>query len=71
VDARQARGPGQQRAAEFLLGGVITSSVQEVGSNKVVYYKATFELTDIETTEIVWTDHKEIRKDFKKRSIGL
>jgi len=71
VDAGQARGPGQQRAAEFLLGGVITSSVQQVGSNKVVYYKATFELTNIETTEIVWTDHKEIRKDFKKRSIGL
>ena len=71
VDAREARGPGQQRAAEFLLGGVITSNVQQVGSNKVVYYKATFELTDIATTEIVWTDHKEVRKDFKKRSIGL
>ena len=71
VAAGQATGPGQQRAAEFLLGGVITSSVQQVGSNKVVYYKATFELTNIETTEIVWTDHKEIRKDFKKRSIGL
>lgn len=67
----EAQGPGKQRAAEFLLGGVITSTVQEVGSNKMVYYKATFELTDIRTTEIVWTDHKEITKQFKKRSIGL
>ena len=71
VDPNQAKGPGRQRAAEYLLGLVITSTVQSVGSNKVVYYKATFELTDIETTVILWTDYKEIRKDFKKKSIGL
>ena len=71
VNADEAQGPGAQRGARFLLGGVITSNIQELGPNKVVYYKATFELTDIQTTEIVWTDHKEIRKDFKKKSIGL
>ena len=48
----EAQGPGNQRAARFLLGGVITSTLQQVGKNKVVYYKATFELTDISTTEI-------------------
>ena len=71
VDPNQATGPGRQRAARFLLGVVITSTVQQVGKDKVVYYKATFELTDIETTEILWTDHKEITKAFKKKSIGL
>ncbi|MFH1567886.1 MAG: penicillin-binding protein activator LpoB [Gemmatimonadota bacterium] len=71
VNPNEATGPGKQRAAEFLLGGVITSTVQEVGRDKLVYYKATFELTNIETTEIVWTDHKEITKQFKKRSVGL
>ena len=71
VDSREAKGPGKQKAAEYLMGGTITSTVQEVGRNKVVYYKATFELTDIETTEILWTDDKEIRKDFKKKSIGF
>jgi PBP1b-binding outer membrane lipoprotein LpoB len=50
---------------------VITSNVQQVGKQKMIYYKATFELTDIKTTEIVWTDHKEIVKHFKKKSIGL
>ena len=45
--------------------------MQQVGDKKVVYYKSTFELTDFETTAIVWTDHKEITKSFKKRSIGL
>ena len=71
VDPNQAQGPGQQKAAQYLLGGVITSIVQQVGRDKMIYYKATFELTDIKTTEIVWTDHKEIAKPFKKRSIGF
>ena len=71
VDPNQAQGPGQQKAAQYLLGGVLTSIVQQVGKDKMIYYKATFELTDIKTTEIVWTDHKEIAKPFKKRSIGF
>jgi len=71
VRADEAKGPGQQKGAEYLLGGVITSTAQQVGPDKVMYYKATFELTDIQTTEIVWTDHKEITKHFKKKSIGL
>ena len=71
VDPDAATGPGNQKAAEYLLGGTITANVQQVGPNKAVYYKATFELTDIETTEIIWTDHKEIVKHFKKKSVGL
>ena len=71
VDAAEAEGPGQQKAAKFFLGGVITSNVQQVGNQKMIYYKATFELTDIRTTEIVWTDHKEIAKKFRKQSIGF
>ncbi len=71
VRGDEALGPGQQRAARYLLGGVITSTIQQVGRHKMVYYKATFELTNIATTEIVWTDHKEITKHFRQRSIGL
>ena len=71
VNPNEATGPGRQRAARFLLGMVITSNVQQVGNDKLAYYKTTFELTDIETTEIIWTDHKEITKAFKKKSIGL
>ena len=67
----EARGPGQQRGAGFLLGGVITSTVQQVGKDKIIYYKATFELTNIATTEIVWTDQKEITKHFQKKSISF
>ncbi len=71
VDSAEAQGPGEQKAAEFFLGGVITSIVQQVGKQKAVYYKATFELTDIKTTEILWTGHKEIVKKFQKKSIGF
>jgi len=67
----EAVGTGTQRGARYMMGGIITSTIQQVGNNKVVYYKATFELTDIATTEIVWTDQKEITKHFKKKSIGF
>ena len=71
VDPKEAKGPGGQKAAQFLMGGVITSNIQQVGSKKAAYYKATFELTNIETMVIVWTEQKEIVKYFTKRSIGL
>ncbi len=71
VRENEAQGPGNQRGARYMMGGVITSTIQQAGSRKVVYYKATFELTDIATTEIVWTDQKEIAKHFKKKSVGF
>jgi len=37
VDSAEAQAPGQQKAAEYLLGGVITSNVQQVGKQKAVY----------------------------------
>ena len=71
VDPNQAVATGKQKGAQFLLGGVITSTIQQVGPDKMAYYKTTFELTNIETTEIVWTDEKEIAKHFKKKSVGF
>ena len=71
VDPTQAKGPGKQIGSDFMLTGTLSSNVQEVGKDKLVYYKATFELTDIATTEIVWTDQKEISKHFKKKSVGF
>ena len=71
VDPKQAVGPGGQTGADYLLTGTLTSNVQQVGKDKLIYYKATFNLTDLRTSEIIWTDEKEIRKAYKKRSIGL
>lgn len=71
VDPAQAKAPGKQTGSDFLLTGTLSANVQEVGKDKLVYYKATFQLTNLETSEIIWTDEKEIRKAYQKRSIGL
>jgi len=71
VDPAQAKAPGSQTGADFMLTGTLTANTQQVGKEKLVYYKATFQLTELATSEIVWTDEKEIRKAYKKRSIGL
>ena len=71
VDPSQANHPGRQTAAGFVLTGTLTSNIQEVGKEKLVYYKATFQLTNLASSEIVWTDEKEIRKAYQKRSVGI
>ena len=71
VDPQQAKTPGHQTGPDYLLSGTLTSNVQQVGKDKLVYYKANFKFTDLLTSEIVWTDEKEIRKAYKKRTIGL
>ncbi|MDP6039014.1 MAG: penicillin-binding protein activator LpoB [Candidatus Latescibacteria bacterium] len=71
VDPTQAKAPGQQTGSDLMLTGTLSANVQEVGKDKLVYYKATFQLTNLVTSEIIWTDEKEIRKAYKKRSIGL
>ena len=71
VDPATARKKGKQIGANFFLTGEITDRVQEVGNKKYVYYKCTFNLVDIQTGLIDWTDEKEIRKYYQKRSTGL
>lgn len=71
VDPATARRMGKQVGVQYLLTGEITDRVQEVGKEKYVYYKATFNLENIETALIDWTDEKEIRKYYKKRSVGM
>ena len=64
-------GKAQQVGADFILNGRLDSIVQEVGKDKTVYYKLTLNLTDIRSGLIVWTDHKQMRKVFRKKTIGL
>ena len=71
VDPTQAKAPGKQTGSDLILTGTLSANVQEVGKDKLIYYKATFQLTDLVSSEIIWTDEKEIRKAYKKRSIGL
>lgn len=71
VDPETARKKGKAIGAEFFLTGEITDRVQEVGNKKYVYYKATFNLVNIDSGILDWTDEKEIRKYYTKHSTGL
>ena len=55
----------------YLLGGSIATNVQEVGNDKLVYYKLTMNLTNVDTSEIDCTEEREIRKKYNKQSVGL
>lgn len=71
VSNETKKSAGSQIGAEYIINGRMDSIVQEVGKDKSVYYKLTLNLTNIKTSRIIWTDQKQIRKTFKKKSIGL
>lgn len=71
VSEETKKGPGGQVGADYIVNGRLDSMVQEVGKDKSVYYKLTLNLTNLKTTVITWTNHKQIRKTFKKKSVGL
>jgi uncharacterized protein (TIGR02722 family) len=60
---------GQETGADFYLGGVITSVVDAVEGQKVVFYKVNLELTNIETNEQVWLGDKQIKKVIGKDAV--
>lgn len=62
---------GKQIGADYILNGRLDSIVQEVGKDKTVYYKVTLNLTDLERNVIVWSGYKQLRKLYKKKSVGL
>lgn len=65
------KGPGGQTGADFIINGRLDSIIQEVGKDKTVYYKVTLNMTNLKTGMIVWSDNKQIRKAYKKKSVGL
>ena len=71
VSRETKKGKGKQVGADLIMNGRIDSIVQEVGKNKSIYYKITLNMTNLSTGLIVWTDQKQIRKNYKKQSVGL
>ena len=62
---------GGQIAPDFIINGRLDSIVQEAGARKTVYYKITLNLTNLTSGIIVWSDHKQIRKRFRKKRVGF
>lgn len=57
---------GREIGANFMLQGEIISIVDTYKKEKVIYYKVNLQLTNIETTEVVWIGDKEIKKYINK-----
>lgn len=64
---------GKQIGADYMLGGAISSSVHtgDSGGLKTVTYQTALNLTDLETTEIIFSGKELIKKRFKRSSTGL
>lgn len=71
VSEETKKGAGGQIGADYIVDGRLDSITQTVDKDKTVYYKLTLNLTNLKTNIMVWTKHKEIRKKFKKKTIGL
>ena len=70
VRPEQAKGKGEQASPDYLMTGEISSIIQEVGADKLVYYKMTTKLHNLRTGIIEWTDEKELRKQFEKQGVS-
>jgi uncharacterized protein (TIGR02722 family) len=62
---------GKQTGADYVMRGAMATNVQQVGNDKFIYYKLTMNLVNLESSEIDCTEEKEIRKQYRKRSVGL
>jgi PBP1b-binding outer membrane lipoprotein LpoB len=62
---------GKQVGVDYIMSGALATNIQEVGNDKYIYYKLTMNLTHLETSTIDCTEEREIRKKFRKRSVGL
>jgi penicillin-binding protein activator len=69
VDSRQSA-RGNVAGSDYALKGTIKSRVQQSGSLKSVYYLVTFELTDLETSEIAWSGDYETKFESEKSVIS-
>ncbi len=71
VAEESKKGPGGQTGADFIINGRLDSIVQEVGKDKSVYYKLTLNFTNLKSNVMAWSNYKQIRKTYRKKSIGL
>lgn len=71
VSGPTAKKRGKSVGADYILSGAIMTNIQEVGKDKLIYYKLTMNLTNLETETIDCTEEKQVRKKYEKRRISL
>jgi hypothetical protein len=60
---------GNVLGSDYVLKGIIQDRVQQSGKLKSAYYLVTFELTDLETSRLVWTNDYETKFESEKSVI--
>jgi penicillin-binding protein activator len=71
VDQVTAKKKGKQVGADYILSGAIATNIQQVGNDKFIYYKLTMNLTNMDTSTIDCVEERELRKKYKRQSVGL
>jgi uncharacterized protein (TIGR02722 family) len=66
-----AKKQGKQIGVDYLMNGAIATNVQQVGNDKLIFYKLTMKLTNTEEGTDDCVGEKEIRKKYRKQSLGL
>jgi PBP1b-binding outer membrane lipoprotein LpoB len=67
---------GKQLGAKYMITGSFTEMDQasprqaRISKQEIKYYKLTFEITDLETSEIIWTQEKEFARRASLPLIG-
>ncbi|HEY8278858.1 MAG TPA: penicillin-binding protein activator LpoB [Bdellovibrionota bacterium] len=62
---------GKQFGVNYLMNGALATNIQQVGNDKLIYYKLTMNLVNTETGVIDCTEEHEIRKKYRKQSLGI
>ncbi len=66
-----AKKHGKQIAVDYFMKGALATNIQQVGNDKFIYYKLTMNLTNTESSVIDCTEEHEIRKKYRKQSLGI
>ncbi len=71
VSGPTAKKRGRQIGADYIISGALATNIQEMGNDKFIYYKLTLNMTNLESSTIDCSEEREIRKKFRRRSVGL
>lgn len=66
-----AKKAGKQLGVDYLMNGALATNIQQVGNDKLIYYKLTMNLVNTDTSAIDCTEEHEVRKKYRKQSVGL
>lgn len=62
---------GKQVGSDYIFSGAMATNIQQMGNDKFIYYKLTMNLTNTEESTIDCTEEREVRKKYRKQSVGL